>query len=208
MICLKLCKNASRRAHSVNCHGTSSPGRTFERGERSTVTSHLEAASERKVVRSLMRVRLSIGAMLRHRMCRRSGSEARRSLASRYGRSVVMWKRCESQYRRYAAACACLCSVWSWRQTRRGSLVGGGGSRDRIPARTSSRMLSHGMILRSTVEFGSAVLKTWANMMSRSSWAMLRRAGGFTWGVERDSSGRVGGIWDTVLVVCSSLLGC
>lgn len=169
MISFKLCKNASRRAHSVNCHGTSSPGRAFERGERSTVTVHVEATSKRNVIRSLMRVRLSIGAMLRQRMCRSSGSDARRSLASRYGRSVVMWKRLEAQYRRYAAAWACFCSVWSWRQTRRGFLVGGEVSRDRVPARTSSRMLSHGMIRRSMVESGSAASETWVKMMSRSS---------------------------------------
>ena len=68
-----------------------------------------------------------------------------------------------------------------------GFLVGGDASRARVPARTSSRMLSHGMILKSTVESGSAVLKTWAKMMSRSSWAMVRRVGGFDLGIEMDS---------------------
>ena len=82
MISFNPCKNASRRAHAVNCHGTTSLGPSaFERGERSTVTVHVEATSKRNLMRSLMRVRLSIGAMLRQRMCRRSGSEATRSLA-------------------------------------------------------------------------------------------------------------------------------
>ena len=80
-------------------------------------------------------------------------------------------------------------------------MVGGEASRDGVPARTSLRALSQGMILRSMVELGSAVLKTWVNMMSRSSWAMLRRAGGLPLGVERDSWARVGGTWDADFVV-------
>ena len=69
-------------------------------------------------------------------------------------------------------------------------------------------MLSHGMIRRSMVEVGSVVLKTWAKMMSRSSWAMLRSVGGFDLGIEVDSWARAGGIWDAGSVVCSSLDGC
>ena len=86
-------------------------------------------------------------------------------------------------------------------------MVGGEVSRDRVPARTSSRMLSHGMIRRSMVEVGSVVLKTWAKMMSRSSWAMVRRAGGFALGDERDSWARVDGMWDANSLVGSSIDG-
>lgn len=82
---------------------------------------------------------------------------------------------------------------------------GGEGSWGRVPARTSCRILSHGAILKSMVAFGAVGVKTWAKMMSRSSWGMLRRVGGIAFLVSRVSWARVDGLWAAGCVVRSSL---
>jgi hypothetical protein len=86
-----------------------------------------------------------------------------------------------------------------------GVLDGGEGSWGRVPARTSCRMLSHGTIRRSIGLFGAVGVKTWAKMMSRSSWGMLRRVGGIAFLVSRVSWARVDGLWAAGCVVRSSL---
>lgn len=75
-----------------------------------------------------------------------------------------------------------------------GVLDGGEGSWGRVPARTSCRMLSHGTICRSIGLFGDVGVKTWAKMMSRSSWGMSRRVGAVALGVEKDFWARVDGV--------------
>ena len=75
-----------------------------------------------------------------------------------------------------------------------GVLDGGEGSWGRVPARTSCRMLSHGTIRRSIGLFGDVGVKTWAKMMSRSSWGMSRRVGAVALGVEKDFWARVDGV--------------
>ena len=82
---------------------------------------------------------------------------------------------------------------------------GGEGSWGRVPARTSLRILSHGTIRRSIGQIGDVGAKTWAKMMSRSSWGMVRRVGGLALGVEKGSWARVDGMWATSSVVRSSL---
>jgi hypothetical protein len=87
-------------------------------------------------------------------------------------------------------------------------LGGGEGSCERVPARTSCRMLSQGTILRSMVVFGDGEVKTWAKMMSRSSWGMVRRVGGIALGGERGSGDRVDVVWAADCIVWSFLDGC
>jgi hypothetical protein len=141
-------------------------------------------------------------------MCRRSGSEVGRSLDRMKRREPVISKFWAAQYWRYAITRACLSSVWSWWQTRRGLLDGGEGSLGRVPARTSCRMLSHGTIRRSIGLFGDVEVSMWAKMMSRSSWGMVRRVGAVALGVEKDFWARVDGVWAASSVVRSLLNAC